>query len=74
MKESSANGKEDRCGTEAERIAGRCLEPMLTYANAVKMADGARGQQQHFSLKGPQVFQRLCALYADFKAFPRVLL
>lgn len=56
----------NRCNPDAEKAASRCLEPMLAYANAIQLADGKSGHR-HFSIQGPQVFQRLCVLYAEFK-------
>lgn len=61
----------NRCNPDAEKAASRCLEPMLAYANAIQLADGKSGHR-HFSIQGPQVFQRLCVLYAEFKVLQEI--
>jgi hypothetical protein len=69
LKNALASNEFVGCGTDAEKAVSQCLDPMLAYANAIQLADGPNGHRQ-FSLQGPQVFHRLCALYADFKAIP----
>jgi hypothetical protein len=61
------------CNNKNEKEATLCLEPMLSFANAVQerqnIAQNKDGKlKNHFLLpEGSQVFRQLCSLYKNFK-------
>ncbi|CAD5229071.1 unnamed protein product [Bursaphelenchus okinawaensis] len=61
--ESAFNNK---CSASNEAKINNCLQPIIDYANSIQK-NSDQEDTTPFSLKGGEVFEKLCKLYTDFK-------
>ncbi|CAD5234729.1 unnamed protein product [Bursaphelenchus xylophilus] len=56
----------NKCSASKEARISNCLQPIIDYANSIQKTS-TEDENTPFSLKGGEVFSKLCNLYTDFK-------